>query len=133
MPRQPIRDHLAVHVLAINLDAAQRAPPLVAAIVANPVTALPITNAASRSPRCGSTRPRIGRKSAHWSYPATVNLFRRCLKVIDTFRDFCQSEAARFDVESVNEKPFSACSYDPMDGAGIEPATHGFSVRCSTN
>jgi hypothetical protein len=29
--------------------------------------------------------------------------------------------------ESVNGKPFSACSYDPVDGAGIEPATHGFS------
>jgi hypothetical protein len=41
--------------------------------------------------------------------------------------DFCQSEAARFDAESVNGKPFSARSYDPVDGAGIEPATHGFS------
>jgi hypothetical protein len=37
-------------------------------------------------PRSGSTRPRIGRKSAHWSHHATVNPFRRCLKVIDTFR-----------------------------------------------
>lgn len=33
-----------------------------------------------------TTRPRISRKSANWSYPATVNSFRRCLKVIDTFR-----------------------------------------------
>ena len=42
----------------------------------------------SRLPRqSGSTRLRTGRTSAHWSYPATVNLFRRCLKVIDTFRN----------------------------------------------
>jgi hypothetical protein len=30
---------------------------------------------------------RAGHPSARWSYHATVNLFRRCLKVIDTFRD----------------------------------------------
>ena len=42
----------------------------------------------NRPPRYGSTRPIIGGKSAHWSYHATVNLFRRCLKVIDTFRRF---------------------------------------------
>ena len=34
-------------------------------------------------PTSGSSRPRISRTSAHWSYHATVSLFRRALKVID--------------------------------------------------
>ena len=32
------------------------------------------------------TLPKIGQPSAHLNYPATLNSFRSCLKVIDTFR-----------------------------------------------
>jgi hypothetical protein len=38
-----------------------------------------------RQQRSGSTHPKIGQQSAHLNYPATLNSFRRCPKVIDTF------------------------------------------------
>ena len=38
-----------------------------------------------RQRRSGSTHPKIGQQSAHLNYPATLNSFRSCLKVIDTF------------------------------------------------
>ena len=33
-----------------------------------------------------TTHPKIGQQSAHLNYPATLDSFRSCLKVIDTFR-----------------------------------------------
>ena len=39
-----------------------------------------------RQPKSGSTHPRIGQQSALSNFRATVNSFRSCLKVIDTFR-----------------------------------------------
>jgi len=39
-----------------------------------------------RQRKSGSTHPKIGQPSAHLNYPATLNSFRSCLKVIDTFR-----------------------------------------------
>ena len=39
-----------------------------------------------RQRKFGSTHPKIGQQSAHLNYPATLNSFRSCLKVIDTFR-----------------------------------------------
>jgi putative transposase len=46
----------------------------------------------SHRQRSGSTRPRTITKFAHWNYRATVNLFRRCPKVIDTFRGVNRGE-----------------------------------------
>ena len=40
-----------------------------------------------RQRKSGSTHPKIGQPSAHLNYPATLNSFRSCLKVIDTFRE----------------------------------------------
>jgi hypothetical protein len=34
--------------------------------------------------KLGSTHPKLGQQSARLNYPATLNSFRRCLKVIDT-------------------------------------------------
>ncbi len=45
----------------------------------------PATTHAGRRSLDQPTRPRIARTSAHWSYHATVHLFRRCLTVIHTF------------------------------------------------
>lgn len=43
-------------------------------------------------------------------------------------------ESADGYVDAVKELAAAARKRDdPVDGAGIEPATHGFSVRCSTN
>ena len=39
-----------------------------------------------RQRKSGSTHPKTGQQSAHLNYPATLNSFRSCLKVIDTFR-----------------------------------------------
>jgi hypothetical protein len=40
------------------------------------------------------TLPKIGQPSAHLNYPATLNSFRICLKVIDTFRSVFRGEVA---------------------------------------
>lgn len=42
----------------------------------------------------GSIHPKLGQQSARLNYPATLNSFRRCLKVIDTFRG-AKSRAAQ--------------------------------------
>ena len=39
-----------------------------------------------RQRKSGSTQPKIGQQAAHLNYPAKLNSFRSCLKVIDTFR-----------------------------------------------
>jgi hypothetical protein len=38
-----------------------------------------------RQRKSGSTHPKISQQSAHLNEPATLNSFRSCLKVIDTF------------------------------------------------
>ncbi len=41
-----------------------------------------------RQRKSGLTHLKTGQPSAHLNYPATLNSFRSCLKVIDTFRRF---------------------------------------------
>ena len=47
-----------------------------------------------RQRKSGSTHPKIGQQSAHLNYPATLNSFRSCLKVIDTFRTVERPQAS---------------------------------------
>jgi hypothetical protein len=76
-----------VHAGQAPAAIASRASVLAAAQARHPerfVRGLPLP--LTPQPRSGSTRQKTSRKSAHWSYRATVNSIRRCLKVIDTFR-----------------------------------------------
>jgi len=61
-----------------------------------------------RQRKSGSTRLKIDPKSEHCSYHATVNLSRRCLKVIDTFRNVLDRD---FAADEPNRKWITDITY----------------------
>ena len=73
-----------------------------------------------RQRKSGSTHPKIGQQSAHLNYPATLNSFRRCLKVIDTFR---------IDVAAMAGVPFCIIHGDDDAVVPLEPNSARLKAR----